>query len=550
MSNRVGVTVSRELGELQRKLSDPWWRIENLYLILTEGGERVPLKLRGEQRQFLESRHNRNFIPKARKLGMSTVIVLKNGDECLFTPDFSAGIIDLAEKDAFDKLQIFRFAWENGPLHPDPAIATLWRLIHEANPLTRDRDGRMEWANGSVYQAGTSYVGKTPQRLHISEYGPISAKFPAKATAIKRGSINAVPPDGIIDVETTMEGGRFGECYQLFQLALSSEGKPITKLDWRVHFFSWLNHPSYDLPGHAPSRADILEYFAGIEAKLGAPVPDSKKAWYEKKKAEQGEDIYQQFPTIIEECDRQIVPGQIYPEMKTVRAKGRVRDFEPEKGYPLFTAWDLGSSDNMAGWLIQPAGKDHNVLAWCCGEGAGAAGVASVMREWEMAHGRIHQHLIPHDANLTDKGSGKTYLQQLVECGIPRERIIVVPRIPDLWVGIDEVRRVLPNCWFHSRTDEPVIVETGAKLPSGVGRLEGYRKKLDASTGMLRDVPVHDLCSHTADAFRTYAEALSRDLVQANIGSPTTGGARVVSGFRGEALGMVQGLTGTARVKR
>ena len=47
---------------------------------------------------------------------------------------------------------------------------------------------------------------------------------------------------------------------------------------------------------------------------------------------------------------------------------------------------------------------------------------------------------------------------------LPRDKIVIVPRIPDEWVGIDEVRSLLPNCWFHERTDKPVESETGAKL--------------------------------------------------------------------------------------
>jgi len=46
-------------------------------------------------------------------------------------------------------------------------------------------------------------------------------------------------------------------------------------------------------------------------------------------------------------------------------------------------------------------------------------------------------------------------------------------------------------------------------------------------------VDVHDLCSHTADALRTYAEALSRDLVVANVKKRSMGEVEVVSGFRG-----------------
>jgi len=518
---------------LEKKLSDKRWRLENLYLILEEGGgEPAPIELRQAQSKFLDNRKNRNFVPKARKLGLSTIIVLDNGDECIFNANTRAGIIDLTRIDAFDKLEIFKFAWDNGPFHPDPDIAALWRSIHANNPLISEAAGKLEWKNGSGYTGGTSYTGKTPQRLHISEFGPISAAAPMKALKIKRGSINSVPPNGIIDIETTMEGGEYGECYQLFDMALSNEGKvDPTIMDWKMQFFSWLDHPSYKVPGSKAFNGPTLDYFKMLKDEHGLEVSDERQAFYEAKKREQGEEIFLQFPTIIEELSRRSVPGQIYPEMTKIKADGRVRSFTKEQGYPVFTCWDLGSSDNMAGWLVQPAGKDHNWLKWCAGEGAGASGVAEVIRAWE-ADGPIAGHLVPHDANLTDKGSGKTYVDQLVECGIPREKIIIIPRISDMWVGVDEVRRILPNSWFHSDCDEIIETATGAKLPSGVGRLVGYRKKIDKSTGITRDVDVHDICSHTADAIRTYAEALSKDLVVANV-APKEGGVIVRSGFRG-----------------
>jgi len=523
-----------QFGDLEKCLTDRWWRLRNLYLILDENGETIPLVLRAEQEDYLKNRHHRNFVPKARKLGLSTAIVLNNLDQAIFSKDYRAGIVDISAKDAEEKLAIARLAWERGPDHDDEGIAYLWKKLQEANPLTRDTNSLMEWANGSSISAGVGYTGKTPQSLHISEYGPISARFPAKATKIKRGEINSVPPDGYVDIETTMEGGQFGECYSFFQASLENEGSKHTKLDWMLHFFPWLKHPSYVLPGGKPSKAETVEYFTKLKKDHGLDVPLERQAWYEKKKQEQGEEMWMQFPSIIEEVDRQIVPGQIYPEMKRVRSEGRVTDFNPENGYPLFTSWDLGSSDNTAGWLVQPAGKDHNFLGWSAGEGAGAAGVADVIREWELIFGPITAHLVPHDANLTDKGSGKTYVSQLVECGIPRQQIIIVPRIPDIWVGIGEVRRVLANAWFHEGTDEKIVTADDVKQPSGVQRIEGYRKKIDASTGITRDVPVHDLCSHTADGLRTYAEALSRDLVKANVKTKKPKPVVVKSGWRGK----------------
>ncbi len=503
-------------GQSRRMIDSRDWRIRNLYLILDEDGHTVPLSIRDEQDRFLRERHTRNMVPKSRKLGLSTIIVLDNLDACLFTGagNLQAGIVDLTEPDAFDKLAIAKFAWDNGPMHPDPEIAEIWRMIHKVNPLVEESKGALAWKNGSRFTAGTSYTGKTPQRLHISEYGPIAAQFPEKAGRIKRGSMNAVPPNGIIDVETTMEGGRFGECYAIFKLAMESAGRnDLTPLDWKLHFFPWHGHPSYILPGREPRMEETRRYFDGLKEKHGLDIPLDRQAWYEAKGREQGENMWQQFPSVIEECDRAVVAGQILPYMTTLRAKGRVCEFEPEPGEPLFTFWDLGSSDNSAGWLVQFAGTNVNVLDWCAGEGKGAAGVAEVVAAWERKHGEVSQHYVPHDANITDKGSGKTYRAQLVEAGIPSGKITVIPRTPDVWVGIEEMRKGLPRCWFHSRCDVEVVDDMGIKLPGGVGRLEGYRRSPQTSAGVVKAAPFPDICSHSADAFRALWESLSAGLI-------------------------------------
>jgi hypothetical protein len=507
------MTEAEALAGLEGLLRDRAWRLDNLYVILDEDAGIVPFVARAEQRAFREQRANRNFVPKARKLGISTEIVIENLDDCLFTPNMTAGIIDLKEGDAQAKLQIARTAWEQGVNHPNEGVAQIWRDLHVACPLVSDNDGKMEWANGSSMEAGTSFTGRTPQRMHISEYGPIAAQKPKKAGEIQRGSINAVPPGGIVDIETTMEGGRFGLCYHYFQLAKETCGKALSPADWKLHFFSWLGHPSYRLKGRVAGNAETFRYFAELREAYGVVVDAEQMAWYEARRRELQDEIWQQYPTVIDECDKALVVGAIFPEMGSVRLQGRVRDYPLEPGLPVFSFWDLGSSDNMAGWLIQPTPKDINVFAWCCGEGAGAAGVAEVIRAWEREYGAIAGHFLPHDANITDKGSGLTYLRQLVACGIPAHIITVVPRTPDVWTGINETRKRLPRLWFHSRCDKEVVAPDGQRLPGGVGRLEGYRKHINTATGTTRAMPVGDICSHSADGLRTFAEADALDRI-------------------------------------
>jgi len=543
-------TEQQLLAELQKKLLDRDWRICNLYQILDEGGNRIQFTLRGEQEQFLRESHSRNLVPKARKLGMSTLIVLLYLDSCLFTPNFKCGHIDLKEPDAWEKLQIARFAWEQGPNHPNPGIAEMWKLIHAHNPITVDNNGELGWSNGSRQTAGVSYTGKTPQALHISEFGPIAAQSPRVAENIVRGSMNAVPITGRIDVETTMEGGEFGECYALFALALKTADIPLpdlSPLDWKIHFFSWLGHPSYKLSKPRPVSKDTTVYFDEITTKHrqwlidtfkfpNGVIPLDRQAWYEGKKKEQGEWMWQQYPTVVEECVRSVVTGQIYPEMTRLRLEKRVTKFNLEPGLPIFVSADLGSSDNTALWLIQPAGHAYNVTDCSFGEGLGAAGVAEVIRRWDREYGFVEQILIPHDARITDKGSGLTYEQNLVKANIAQSRITVVPRTPDVWAGIEQVRRILPNVWFHSRTDEKLTNAEGRELPSGVMRIQNYRRRPPSSKGTGGGDPMGDICSHAADALRTFAEAKENHLVRIK-GKARVGGETAESRFFGDSVG-------------
>lgn len=536
-----------EAQQLKGLLSSRAWRLDNLYQVVDEDSRVVPFVARGEQLEFRRDAENLNFVPKARKLGMSTEIVLENGDACIFSPNFKAAIIDKGEEDAWEKLQIFRFAWENGPKHRDARIAAIWREIHAANPLTSDSNGELGWDNGSCFQAGVSFVGATPQSLHISEYGPICAQKAARGLEIRRGSMNAVPMHGRVTIETTMEGGRIGPCYDIFRLALKSSKKikeERTPLDWRLHFFSWLGHPSYILPGFSPHKAETHQYFQELTAKYGdelfrrygyREVPLARQAWWEGKKETAKDEMPQQFPTVIDECDMAVTVGAIYPEMTTVRAQGRVNNrVFAEKGYPLYTFWDLGTEDAVAGWCIQEVGREINVIDWSAGEGVGAESVADVIRRWSAQHGEVHMNFLPHDAEIREKGTGLSYRQQLTKYGITN--VIIVPRTPQIFIGIDEVRRRLPRMWFHSRCDEVVKNRMGDELPGGVGRLESYRKKPNPAGGV-QGLPVKDgICDHTADALRTYGEASAQNLiVGATIYQPQPQAGRVRAVMSGSA---------------
>ena len=503
--------MDRNLKKFAERLGNREWRLAHLYQIRDKDGRVVPFIPRAEQWGYFRGRHSRNMVPKARKLGISTGIVIDYLDACIWTPSgIHAAHIDLTQDHAEGKIEIARLAWDEGPKHPVPEIAELWRWIHRFRPLVKRNTSTLEWKHGSRQEAGVSFVGGTPQRLHWSEAGPLSVQDPTKAARIRRQSLNAVPTSGIIDIETTMEGGTYGEAYSLFKLALEHQG-PLTSEDWKFWFFAWFAHPDYTLdpgPSWVPT-ADTLAYFAELEQQDGIRVDRNRMAWYERRRKLQGPDMFSQFPSTPAECIRSAIAGQIYPEITNARQKGRVTRLAIEPGVPLLTAWDLGTADAAAAWLVQILPTQILFHRHYEATGTGAAETAQQIREWEMEIGRrCDVNLFPHDVDTRDRGSGLSYRKQLEAAGLPPMSIRKVERTQNIFTGIGAVRALLPKAYFDLSTDTPRKSETGADLPSGVGCLENYRRKLEGG----REVPVHDHTSHTADAARCLAEGMAQGL--------------------------------------
>jgi hypothetical protein len=97
--------------------------------------------------------------------------------------------------------------------------------------------------------------------------------------------------------------------------------------------------------------------------------------------------------------------------------------------------------------------------------------------------------------------------------------------------GFFNVAVALHKEWNHN----------GRVMPSGIGCLEGYHTKEDASTGVIKEMPVHDDTSHGCDALRVFAEADLRGLLDGTsaIAQESQQGKRdvILAGYRGRPPG-------------
>jgi hypothetical protein len=515
------------LNQLQNTpLASRAWRLKNLYTIRDADGVLVKFTPNDAQKQFYNRMWFCNHVLKARKLGFSTFIEIIFLDDLLFSPTgVSVGIIDYTLDDAESKLGMMLTAYENldnGDLHPQ--TWQIGKAIKRAVPLASRAVKKLCWGNGSQAKCSTALRGATPNRLHVSELGKTAIWAPIKAREIINGAFNSMTPGNVRNIESTHEGAKVGEHYRLVNQAMRNDDANLTSVQSRFHFFPWFQDTRYVLgaSGHK-LRPEMVEYFARLERDSGIILSPEQKLWYDHKHREQGHGMKKEFPSTPGEAFEAIAEGAIYgTPMADLRAKGRICDFGMESNLPIFTFWDIGLSDYTAVWLVQPVGRAFLVLDWFEAEGMSGSAMPDQMLRWENKWRKpIACHYLPHDAETRDRGTGKSYVSELMEGGL--HSIKVVPRTPDVWLGIGYARDLIPHCWFHKTHCDTSRNANGSRhepddsqedFPSGVACLEGYSKDVGAAAGMrLREMPKHDLFSHSADAFRTFAEAWRRGII-------------------------------------
>lgn len=491
------------------------WLLEQICWLLDERDSpprTVQFVPNDAQREFLDSMWYWNEILKARQQGFSALLSLLVFVFSLTHENYRAGIIDRTDLEAKKKLSRIRFAYDNlGRTELGHAFKQAFSLVSPTN------DHTISFANGSQIYAATSLRGGTLNFLWISELGTIALKDPAKAEEIMGGSLEAVHPGNIIVSESTHEGGRYGEHYRLIRLAQKSPPPEArSNMQWAFHFFGWWKNRRYAVPLF-PGRVldaspEQLKYFERLEAETGTRLTDAQKNWYVQKAATQ-RDMARQYPGTSEEALRAVSEGAIYADLITrLRAQGRICDLVYAPESPLFTSWDLGESDASGVWLLQLVGPDIHALDFHCGNGMTPREHADRVLEWEREwRGLIAANYVPHDA--AQRKAGTTWAKELKKAGLAN--IQIVQRIPDVWIGINQTRQLLPRFRFNARTcDDKEFPQPGDRVwPSGLGALEGYRKKVELEGGAEKSVPVHDACESGASSLRTFAEAHARGLL-------------------------------------
>lgn len=216
---------------------------------------------------------------------------------------------------------------------------------------------------------------------------------------------------------------------------------------------------------------------------------------------------------------RQWLEGAIYSaELRKLFLENRVREVKHDPAAPVYTAWDLGSTDDTAIWWYQVIGGEVHVLESYASNGGSISEYATQILGKktqvdivggkvsvkigenipELAHRRAYnygRHFLPHDARAkTLAAQGKSIIEQLA-AALTFDRLAIVPDI-GVEDGIQAARSMFHRCWFDKDGCD-----------SGLKALRRYQRKYNDDTQSFSRVPLHNWTSHYADAWRYLAVA-------------------------------------------
>ena len=467
------------------KLQDRIYRISNLYRIQTKEGTVVDFRPYPSQKKFLNNLWYRNIIEKSRQQGYSTVIDIMGLDTCLFCP-LTTAVLIVQNEDAAKKLfgRVVKFAYDN--LHPD--IKALFPLAEKPSQTN------LTWENGSSFSVSLGARSGTCQWVHVSEYGPIGYYYPHKSSEILAGTLETVPRDGFVAIESTPKGDE----NDFARMAIKAyneqrQKKRLTPLSYHFHFAPWYVDPTFTLSDRDAEgiiiNQQMQEYFAELEASQGITLTAGQKAYYVQKRDTLGDLILSEYPSTPEEGFRGTLTGIIFcQQMQTIRTTGRIGKYKPYPGWPVETWWDLGMDDLLCIWFTQTVGNQIMLIDYYENHGKGFDHYADYLRD----RGYVYSsHNAPHDIKVRELMSGKSRIEEAKKFGI---WFRMVPRVAHKIDAINAARRIFPAVY---------IDEEACAL--GIEHLDKYRWEWDQKRGRWKDTPYHDIHSNGADAFMTLA---------------------------------------------
>lgn len=183
--------------------------------------------------------------------------------------------------------------------------------------------------------------------------------------------------------------------------------------------------------------------------------------------------------------------------MSQAEEEGRLTNVPYDPAVPVTTYWDLGINDTTVIWFEQRVGKARHFIDYI--EMSGMA-LDYYVKEVLGKKYMYEAHVLPHDAEARELGTGRTRVETLASLGLKNIEVLPKHNVED---GINAVRMILPVSWIDA-----------SKCHRGIEALKSYERKWDSKNKIYQEKPLHNWASHAADAFRIAAMRNDRRLTE------------------------------------
>jgi len=464
---------------------DKKYRLNNLYHIIDRNGGDRRFNLNHVQENVFDNLHNRNIILKARQLGMSTFSVLYLLDECIWTKNLSAGIVSYSLEHAQHIFKrIIGYALDHLPS---------WLKVDVINRSARE----ITFANGSMLRVDTTLRGGAYQLVLVSEFGKTCARNPQKAEEVITGTLQTVPIDGKVIIESTGEGNE-GFFAEMVTDASRRGNDDISSLDYHLFFYNWMQEKAYVLEEKINYDVSLTDYFAKIEKELSCTITQPQRNWYAAQVRILGDKIKQEFPSTISEAFLSSSDAFYFAEgIEKAYTENRCL-YTPlyDALLPVYVAMDIGVNDLTVIIFFQNAHGEIRIIDYYEDKNKGIDFYAKFLLQDKKY---LYQTIfLPHDSVKRDiLDVSNTYERDFRRLfSATNTKFIVLPRM-DKQLSISYAKNKLSRCVFNV-----------AKVKTLLDNIVKYRKKWNEALGRYMEDPLHNEASNYADAFQYMCQAI------------------------------------------
>ncbi len=463
------------------------WRLNNLYRIVNKKGNSIPFRLNYIQENFIDNIHNRNLVLKARQTGMSTMAVLMIMDEILFSENLAGGIVSYSLEHA---QHIFKKIIGH-------ALDTLPKELKEYVGIVQRSAREITFNNGSSLRVDTTLRGGSYPLVLVSEFGKTCARNPQKAEEVITGTLQSVPRDGQIIIESTAEGNE-GFYAEMIMEASRRGNENISELEYKLFFYSWLEEPDYVLHEKVNYDVSLTDYFNKIEKEINRKISQPQRNWYAVQSKLLGDKIRQEFPSTVSESFLTSSDAFYFAESINKAYQENRCLFTPlyDALLPVYVSMDIGVNDLTVMAFFQIAHGEVRVIDYYEDMNKGVDFYAKFLLQDKKF--LYHTIFLPHDAAKRDAlDTSNTYDRDFQRLFSGTNTKFHILKRMDKQLSISHAKIMLDRCVFNVSKVKPFI-----------DKLSKYRKKWNESTGRFLEEPLHNVASNHADCFLYLSQAV------------------------------------------